>query len=173
MYLLNGTAPVSSSTTAGPTSSTSTGPATVSTGAPPTGLPTGWVNDGCWVDGLNGRILQNQLADSTANSVQVCVNQCASSGFTIAGVEYGVQCFCGNAIYYGGVPAATQSDCSTPCPGNATETCGAGNRINLYSLGTPQTYQPPAAQTSGLPANWKYMGCLQSVIPIGYVVILC
>lgn len=168
MYLLNGTVPVPSSTTAGPTSSTSTGTVSISTGPAPTGLPAGWINDGCWLDGYNGRILQNQLADSQANTVQVCVNACANAGYTIAGVEYGVQCFCGNALYNGAAVATNQGDCSTVCPGNSAEVCGAGNRMNLYSLGTPQVYQPPAAQTTGLPANWKYMGCLQLVLPIGY-----
>ena len=161
MYLLNGTVPVSSSTSAGPTSSTSTGSVSISTAPAPTGLPAGWVNDGCWIDGLNGRILQNQQPDSQGNTVQVCVNTCANAGYTIAGVEYGVQCFCGDALYNGAASAPNQGDCSTPCPGNSAESCGAGNRMNLYSLGTPQVYQPPAAQTTGLPANWKYMGCLQ------------
>jgi len=86
-------------------------------------------------------------------------------GYTIAGAEYAEECYCDDAIYNGGALAANQADCNTPCPGNPSEDCGAGNRLSLYSIGEPLAYQPPAPQTSGLPANWVYKGCLQDNIP--------
>jgi len=39
--------------------------------------------------------------------------------------------------------------------------CGAGNRLTIYSNGTPQVFAPPGPQKSGLPANWAYAGCIQ------------
>ena len=78
-------------------------------------------------------------------------------------MQYSVQCFCGDAIYNGGVLADGESDCNDPCPGNADEMCGGGGRLSLYSLGTPQAFQAPGPQTAGLPAGWVYQGCLQSV----------
>jgi hypothetical protein len=47
------------------------------------------------------------------------------------------------------------------CPGNTAEDCGAGNRLTLFSIGTPQAYSAPAPQVSGLPTGWTYSGCIQ------------
>ena len=170
-----GTATVSSSSATGSSSSatgstgmtsipaTTTSSSSISVGSSAaTGLPSGWAYYGCYVDGTNGRILQNQQPDNTAgNTNEACVSTCASAGYTIAGTEYAVQCFCGNAIYNGGALAAQQTDCNSACPGNSKENCGAGSRMSLYSIGTPQAYQAPGPQTSGLPAGWFYGGCLQ------------
>lgn len=165
VYVLNGT--ITSTTSSAPPntgSTTATASVSVSTNPAATGFPTGWSYYGCYVDGTNGRILQNQLADNQANTLQVCVSACAAAGYTIAGAEYGVQCFCGDAIYNGGILATTQSDCNIACPGNSLEDCGAGNRMSIYSIGTPEAYQAPAAQQTGLPTGWVYNGCLQDNI---------
>jgi hypothetical protein len=126
-----------------------------------TGFPAGWTYQGCFIDGINGRILNHQQADNQQNTLQSCVATCAAAGYDIAGTEYGVECYCDNFVYNGGSLAPTQSDCNVPCPGNTAEDCGAGNRLSMYSKGTPHIYAPPAAQASGLPAGWTYEGCLQ------------
>lgn len=158
MYALNGTLPTSSTSSATVAISTPTA----------TGLPSGWAYYGCYVDGVNGRILDYQQADSTTNTIASCVEQCISLGYTIAGVEYSVQCFCDDYIENGGVLATDQSDCNDPCSGNTAEMCGGGNRISMYSHGTPSVLLPPATQTSDLPTNWTYSGCLQLVHSIMY-----
>lgn len=162
VYVLNGT--ITSTTTTGsisPTSTTSTGSVSITTNPAATGFPTGWVTQGCWVDGVDGRILSYQQPDQAENTLQLCVTTCAGLGYTIAGAEYGVECFCDNYIYNGGALAANQGDCDMECPGDTAEDCGAGNRLSIYAIGTPKVYAPPAPQTSGLPANWAYSGCLQ------------
>jgi WSC domain len=92
MYELNGTISTSSSTTIPTTSSTSTSSVSISTPFI-TGIPAGWSYDGCWVDGLNGRILNDQLPDNDALTTESCVQSCAAAGYTIAGSEYSIQCF--------------------------------------------------------------------------------
>jgi hypothetical protein len=159
LYLLNGTAVPTTTAPGGGGTITST-PVSVTPPAQ-TGFPTGWTYQGCWVDGLNGRILNHQQPDSQALTQQSCVAACAAAGYTIAGMEWSVQCFCDTKIYNGGALAANQGDCNMPCSGNAAETCGAGSRMTLYSIGTPQVFHPPSVQTTGLPANWVYKGCLQ------------
>ncbi len=149
VYARNGTPPPSSSAAATTAATTTTGPA-------PTGLPAGWTYQGCWLDGKNGRILPYQVPDSTANSPATCANACLAAGYTISGTEYAVQCFCGNAIYNGGVTVA-DTDCSTACPGAPSQKCGAGDRLSIVSNGTPKTYAPPApVQNVG---SWTYQGC--------------
>lgn len=106
-----------------------------------------------------------QQPDNQALTVESCIATCAGLGYTIAGMEFSVQCFCDNFLYNGAALAANQGDCNMACGGNAAETCGAGNRLSVYSVGKPKVYQPPAVQTTGLPANWVYKGCLQDNTP--------
>ena len=145
----NPSSTIASSTSVAPTSSA---PAT-------SGLPSGWAYKGCYVDNANGRVLPQQQPDNSKLTVESCITACSGLGYSVAGMEYSTQCFCGNAIYSGGTLASSDSDCNMACGGNAKEECGAGNRLSIYSNGTLTTYQPAVAQTSGLPGSWSYLGC--------------
>lgn len=155
VYSRNGTPLPSSTTTGGAPSSTSPPPVV-------SGLPAGWSAQGCWID-QPGRILPYQIPDSATNSQSQCASACLAVGYKIAGVEYGVQCFCGNALY-NGATKTVDSACSFNCPGNAGQKCGAGDRVNIVSNGEPQIYQPPAPQVRGLNGSWEYQGCLEDNI---------
>ena len=65
-------------------------------------------------------------------TIAKCKKFCADKNYNYAGVEFAKQCFCGNDR-----PniLAPETDCSMPCTGNKSETCGAGHRINVYQLG--------------------------------------
>jgi hypothetical protein len=145
--------------TGGNPSTTAASPTSIGTGSA-TGLPTGWKYGGCFVDNLNGRILSVQQPDNAALTVESCVNTCAGAGYSVAGMEYSVQCFCGNAIINGGALATQQTDCSSACGGNSAEKCGAGNRMSIYNTGTLQTVGPPTTAKTGLPGSWQYSGCI-------------
>jgi hypothetical protein len=120
-------------------------PTTTTTSSAPTSTPTGWTSRGCYVDNANGiRNLRQQIPDSQGNTVEACVNTCASSGYTVAGVEYGVQCFCDTSLQNGAAVAAA-SECNMPCQGNFNEFCGAGNRMNVYAVGTLVVNPAPTA----------------------------
>jgi hypothetical protein len=95
-------------------------------------------------------------------TVEMCVAYCAGLGYSVAGVQYGTQCYCDNQIVAGGTQAP-DSDCSMACAGDATEKCGNGNRNSVYSnvVGNLTVLQPPFVQKTGLPGNWQYVGCLQ------------
>ncbi|WYZ34618.1 hypothetical protein EsH8_I_000894 [Colletotrichum jinshuiense] len=147
-----------------PTSASPTGAATSTSAAPvATGFPTGWTNQGCWVDNLNGRILLKQLQDDPAMTLASCAQACSAAGYTVAGAEYHTQCFCGNAIYNGGAIAADPTTCNTACGGKPAEMCGGGNRMTIISLGTPKAYAPPTPQLSGFNGSWTYQGCAVDV----------
>ncbi|KAL3424090.1 WSC domain-containing protein [Phlyctema vagabunda] len=146
------------------TTSAADASATTSGVSSPTAFPANWTSQGCWVDGVNGRILNNQLPDSETLTLETCVNSCAALGYTIAGAEYEVQCFCDNYVYNGGALAANSGDCNAPCRGNSQEYCGGGGRLSMYSIGTPKVFKAPSARTSDLPENWKYSGCLEDNI---------
>ncbi|KXX74964.1 putative fungistatic metabolite [Madurella mycetomatis] len=153
VYARNGTAPPSSTSASGP--STTPSPPVV------TGVPEGWSYHGCWIDGRQGRILPHQVPDSQANSPAVCASACEAAGYSISGTQFAVQCFCGNAIYNGG-EQTDDSDCSSPCPGDPTQNCGAGDRMSIVSNGPPEMYSPPAPQPEV--GDWTYQGCVEDNI---------
>jgi hypothetical protein len=146
VYQLNGTSiPSPTSMSAIPTPTPS-----------PLVLPTGWTYQGCWIDGANGRILDYQFNDNADNTIEGCIANCKAQNqnYTIAGLEYGVQCFCDTAIRNGGVNT-TDSQCNFLCSGNSDEVCGAGNRLSIYSIGTPSVFPAPVVQTRDLPETWE------------------
>lgn len=127
-------------------------------------LSGGWTYGGCYVDNANGRVLGDEL-DSDNMTVESCVAHCTADNFTIAGLEYSTQCFCGNELIDGAVKAP-DSDCDMACGGNATEACGAGNRLSVYtSMGSITIIPVPTPLTSGLPGQWVYQGCLAEPAP--------
>jgi hypothetical protein len=121
--------------------------------APTTPPINGFTYQGCYIDGANGRILNHQLNDNNQLTQESCIASCSNLGYTMAGMEWSVQCFCDNAVYNGGVLAANQGDCNSACGGNVGKICGGGGRISLFSVGTPKAYVPPGIHKTGLPGN--------------------
>ncbi|KAH8705720.1 glycoside hydrolase superfamily [Talaromyces proteolyticus] len=104
---------------------------------------------GCFTDETTPRTLNGtQLPDSNANTPESCATQCGLSGYSYSGVEYSTQCFCSHQYpILWSTSSGTQVDtsqCNTPCPGNASESCGGGNRIDVYKISNPSTspYNP-------------------------------
>lgn len=65
-----------------------------------------------------------------------CADFCAemNPNFVFAGVEFGVQCFCGTEM-----DALSKKDdplkpCTTPCGGSPTEMCGGGCSLTMYEI---------------------------------------
>ncbi len=92
----------------------------------------GWSYYGCYSDNSN-RVLTgmefvnlNHKVDNTD-----CTEACNAAGFSFAGTEYGGQCFCGNSL--NGSSKEDESTCNMPCEGDATQTCGGGWRLSVYS----------------------------------------
>ncbi|KAK4227293.1 WSC-domain-containing protein [Podospora fimiseda] len=105
---------------------TSTAPSTPST----TPALEGWNHDGCYTEGEGQRALSDVAFYDDAMTLEKCANVCDS--YNWFGVEYGRECYCGNTLNAGSVPAPAL-ECNFPCPGQPSQTCGAGNRLNLYS----------------------------------------
>lgn len=122
-------------------------------------LPAPWKYQGCYSEGTSGRAFLNQQPDSQTLTIEKCVNACIGLGYAVAGMEYASQCFCDNFVR-NGAALVGDGDCSMACSGDASEKCGAGNRLSIYSNDTLIVYQPPTPQTTNLPANWKYVGCI-------------
>lgn len=107
--------------------------------AVPTDIPSNWGYYGCVTESNNERLLQGFSYSSNQNTAGVCVSICAQMGFQFAGAEWGVECYCGNTFIGSGGQNVSDSDCSMPCGGDSSETCGNGGRLSMYQVGSAGT----------------------------------
>ncbi|KAJ7459574.1 hypothetical protein B0H11DRAFT_2286288 [Mycena galericulata] len=91
---------------------------------------TPWTYRGCYSDNVNSRILNGYGGTFSTNSVASCQTTCLDRGYTYAGVEDGVQCFCASSIGSSGTLQG-ESNCQTRC-GNGVGTCGGVDYIGIY-----------------------------------------
>ncbi|QIW95400.1 hypothetical protein AMS68_000918 [Peltaster fructicola] len=165
IYFFNSTGVVSSTTTtaaAAVAAGTSPAASPVSAAAVNTTAIAPFTYQGCFTDNSQqGRTLANQQPDNKAMTVESCVSTCNSLGYSIAGMEYGVQCFCDNFIRYSPSNVTASGDCSVKCGGNSGEYCGAGSRLSIYSNGTMVNYTPPTILQNV--TQWQYKGCYSDI----------
>ncbi|KAH0559498.1 hypothetical protein GP486_003989 [Trichoglossum hirsutum] len=181
-----------SATSGGSVTSTTASPST--TQASPTAVQTtgNYVLLGCYSEASNQRALTGKAIFDDLMTVELCRDGC--SGYNFFGVEYGRECYCGGAINNGSVLAPSQSDCNFPCPGNNSELCGAGNRLDMYKLKTVSRVKARTSIGNVTPAganittigtsdavrantsnaldsvsvgSWQYIGCFTDQIPRG------
>ncbi|PQE31984.1 WSC domain-containing protein [Rutstroemia sp. NJR-2017a WRK4] len=93
----------------------------------------GYSYTGCYADNSSNRVLSGvKFANVGLGSVTntKCVDYCSAHGYSVAGTEYGGQCFCDNKL-----PATVldASKCSMACEGDATQTCGGSLSLTVYS----------------------------------------
>ncbi|KAL2141982.1 hypothetical protein VTI28DRAFT_1764 [Corynascus sepedonium] len=109
---------------------------------------------GCYVDNSdNNRALPAASYADDHMTIASCAAFCSS--FKYFGLEYGRECYCDNTISLAAT-SADVSDCSFPCVGDASATCGAGNRLSVYENAAPVS-GPTPAELDGAP----YVGCFQ------------
>ncbi|KAK7958461.1 wsc domain-containing protein [Apiospora saccharicola] len=99
----------------------------------------------CVTEATNGRALSGLSYYNDTLTVEMCASICA--GYPMMGVEYGRECYCGTATNVGSVNAS-ESDCRMLCPGNKSEYCGSGNRLNLYTQAPVSTSTAVTSTTS-------------------------
>ncbi|KAM7207748.1 WSC domain containing protein [Naviculisporaceae sp. PSN 640] len=104
---------------------------------------------GCYTEATGIRALTGSSYFDDHVTMQKCAAAC--SGFKYFGVEYGRECYCSNTLNTGSVETDL-AECSFSCPGDATQSCGAGNRLSLY-IRTPESTRPTP------PTSYSYRGC--------------
>jgi len=86
--------------------------------------PPGWPFLGCYTDSTAARTLtvNGLVAGAAPLSIALCTQACQKQGYTMAGAEYGGECYCGNKASNGGGPAPDGlAGCNMVCNGNTTE----------------------------------------------------
>ncbi|KIM21988.1 hypothetical protein M408DRAFT_29080 [Serendipita vermifera MAFF 305830] len=87
-----------------------------------------WNSQGCYIDSVLERVL-TPMPDAVAPmTVETCVDACLAAGFTVAGVEYASECYCGDDI----PPVDATDGCVMKCDGDAAHLCGGPDRLNVY-----------------------------------------
>jgi hypothetical protein len=109
------------------------------------------------------RALVGYSYTSSSLTPSACATTCSSKGYSIAGVEYGQECYCSNSIVTSSSPSSGQSanagDCNMACAGDSTQKCGAGNRLQIF-------------RRSNLPSGWSSLGCYTDSTTSRYVHLL-
>jgi len=123
--------------TGGPSSPTET-PASPAAPSSNSTVADGWSLKGCYADTreriLTGITLANVGQHAVTNTK--CVAYCEARGFSMAGTEYGGQCFCGNSMSEEN--KLEDSKCAMPCEGDASQMCGGGLALSVYEKSAPK-----------------------------------
>lgn len=95
----------------------------------------GFTYTGCFADSRAGTRVLSGITFANIGTHAVsntnCAAYCSTAGYSMAGTEYGGQCFCGNELV--GSSALDASRCDMPCEGDAKETCGGGLALSVYT----------------------------------------
>lgn len=120
--------------------------------------PTDANYQGCYKDPTGGRALKTKLTSITASAMTIdrCQAGCKAAGFSVAGLQYASECWCGNA-FSAGTTKLKNEFCNMACAGNSTQMCGSGNINSIYSSAAVTTLAAPSIPATAGSAN--YWGC--------------
>lgn len=95
-------------------------------------VPATVVYEGCYMDQSAPRALPNRLYPSGGVTVAGCTAAARQAGYKFAGLQYGNQCWAGNApAYY----RRAESECNMACSANTAEKCGGRYRNSIWATG--------------------------------------
>ncbi|KAL1842674.1 hypothetical protein VTK73DRAFT_3070 [Phialemonium thermophilum] len=173
----SGAGPTSGEPSSSPTGTPTTTPTptdtpTSATSATPTATLShreiigGYTLVSCWTEGANVRALRGASFAYDGMTLESCMGNC--SGFAYWGAEYGRECYCGNSLDASSAEAPL-SECDMVCSGDATEYCGAGNRLELYSTTATQSPTPTPTATLAVKPTvgaYSFVGCITEGVGI-------
>lgn len=96
---------------------------------------------GCFQDEKKQRLLSGHLFKQANNTPERCTNLCLQSGYPLAGLQYGMECFCGDT-YPSAKLILSQADCDIPCSGDESIRCGGYYKMDIYHTGLSKLPRP-------------------------------
>ncbi|KAK0662016.1 WSC domain-containing protein [Lasiodiplodia hormozganensis] len=118
------------------------------------GTFSGMTYQGCYSD--PGSVLPLKAYSRDDNTIDSCTATCAGQGYKIAGLEYGVECWCGNTMGYK-AQVTTDQACTMACAGNSTQICGNSYRLSVFSTGNITSAAQPSSPTQV--GSYSLLGC--------------
>lgn len=96
---------------------------------------------GCYKEPEGGRAVVGFMYGDNALTVESCVAECSDRGYSIAGAEFGRECWCGNSL---SVEAEKLGDefCGMRCIGDESQLCGGVGYIVVYDGGSDAGPEP-------------------------------
>ncbi|KAI5275150.1 hypothetical protein E4T47_01817 [Aureobasidium subglaciale] len=85
---------------------------------------------GCYAES-GGKTVSAASQDTGTMTVEACGDFCIAKGYTLFGLQYASQCWCGNSIATTS-KLTIDSKCNMACKGSNAEFCGAGSLTSLY-----------------------------------------
>ncbi|KGB76716.1 hypothetical protein I307_04357 [Cryptococcus deuterogattii 99/473] len=121
-------------------------------------LPSGWsaASTICIREDTTGRALPSLTYTSDDMTIETCVNFCDNARWQYAGVSYGRECYCADALFNSASLDKPSSACTMPCAANNSTICGGGNAVQLH-------INPSLAQDLTIVDNYYHQGCVKEV----------
>ncbi|EJD47287.1 WSC-domain-containing protein, partial [Auricularia subglabra TFB-10046 SS5] len=91
-----------------------------------------WSFQFCASDGVTRSIPDRLNLDADKMTVSLCLNACAAANYTVAALQYGQECWCGNDLP---VERTANALCNFGCSANANQFCGGSLVNQVYSRG--------------------------------------
>ncbi|TDL22721.1 WSC-domain-containing protein [Rickenella mellea] len=117
-----------------------------------------WKSIGCWTDAPGARTMPFSPSVAQPMTIKKCTDACFAAGYSLSGVEFADECYCGNEFDQTANLDLTGSGCNQPCNGDPTQLCGGANRLNVYeykSIAPPKIKLPPFSLQF-----WFPQGCI-------------
>ncbi|PMD41128.1 WSC-domain-containing protein, partial [Hyaloscypha variabilis F] len=88
---------------------------------------------GCYIESTTGHALSALIYANNNMTIEICYATCSAlpGNYSWFGVEYHRECYCGNSLAAGSVPAA--SGCVDTCMANTNQICGGASRLSMYN----------------------------------------
>ncbi|GAA5856937.1 hypothetical protein JCM8547_008474 [Rhodosporidiobolus lusitaniae] len=109
-----------------------------------------WSYKGCFTDSISKRTIAN-LVHADKWSVKSCLAAVKASRYSVGGLEYGGECWGGYELANTGSQVDVD-ECSFGCNDQGDVSCGAENRLDVYTLKTAKTKVRDNE-------DWTYAGC--------------
>lgn len=121
-------------------------------------LPSGWpaASTICIREDTTGRALPSLTYTSDDTTIETCVDFCDNARWQYAGVSYGRECYCADALFNSASLDKPSSACTMPCAANNSTICGGGNAVQLH-------INPSLAQDLTIVDNYYHQGCVKEV----------
>ncbi|KAI1789216.1 WSC-domain-containing protein [Ganoderma leucocontextum] len=94
-------------------------------------LPAGWSSVGCVSDSSARALTGFSLANDQMTH-EACISTCATQGFSMAGIEFGRECYCGHSFQNGAGDALDPASCNVVCAGDDLSTCGGSWALTAF-----------------------------------------
>ena len=91
----------------------------------------------CVFDDKHSRVLKGYVEETDDMTIQKCLSICRSKGFHFAGLEWQIECHCGDEK---GFEWAWPSKCNEKCIGDSRQICGGVGAASVWTVPPKNLY---------------------------------